>query len=145
MEFIDFNIWILQFTGRGGGDGFLTKSVKFHKILKRMNFTLNGLIFKDFDFWILQFTGRGWISLDRKCENFILFFIESFLPSRLLIWAWNFHFICFEKFRVVVVGRWCTYVYNISLSPNLWITTFDFDLDLDLGWTIIARKHQFQW
>ena len=23
---------------------------------------------------------------------------------RLLFWAWNFHFFCFEKFRVVVVG-----------------------------------------
>ena len=61
--------------------------------------------------------------------------IESFLPLRLLIWAWNFHFICFEKFRVGG-GGWCTYDYSVSLSPNIWIMTFDLDLDLDLGLTI---------
>ena len=26
--------------------------------------------------------------------------------------------------------------YNVSLSPNLWIMSFDLDLDLDLGLTI---------
>ena len=31
---------------------------------------------------------------------------------------------------------WVVYDYSISLSPNLWITTFDLDLDLDLGLTI---------
>ena len=31
----------------------------------------------------------------------------------------------------------CIYDYNVSLSPNLWIMTFDLDLDLDLGLTII--------
>ena len=33
-------------------------------------------------------------------------------------------------------GGWCTYDYSVSLSPNLWIMTFDLDLDLDLGLTI---------
>ena len=27
--------------------------------------------------------------------------------------------------------------YNVSLSPNLWIMTFDLDLDLDLGLIIL--------
>ena len=34
------------------------------------------------------------------------------------------------------VGGGCTYDYNVSLSPNLWLMTFDLDLDLDLGLTI---------
>ena len=34
-------------------------------------------------------------------------------------------------------GGW--YDYNISLSPILWITTFDLDLDLDLGLTILSE------
>ena len=29
-----------------------------------------------------------------------------------------------------VGGGWCTYDYNVSLSPNLWIMTLDLDLDL---------------
>ena len=33
------------------------------------------------------------------------------------------------------MGGWI-YDYNVSLSPNLWIMTFDLDLDLDLGLTI---------
>ena len=37
---------------------------------------------------------------------------------------------------VVGGGGWCTYDYNVSLSPNLWIMTFNLDLDLDLGLTI---------
>ena len=27
--------------------------------------------------------------------------------------------------------------YNVSLSPNLWIMTFDLDLDLGVGLTIV--------
>ena len=42
----------------------------------------------------------------------------------------GFHFICFEKF-LVVVGGGCTYDYSVSLGPNLWIMNFDLDLDLD--------------
>jgi len=34
-----------------------------------------------------------------------------------------------------VVGGWCIYDYNVSLSPNLWLMNFDLDLDLDLGLT----------
>ena len=30
----------------------------------------------------------------------------------------------------------CIYDYSVSLSPNLWLMTFDLDLDLDLGLTI---------
>ena len=33
-------------------------------------------------------------------------------------------------------GGWCTYDYNVSLSPNLLIITFNLDLDLHLGLTI---------
>ena len=33
------------------------------------------------------------------------------------------------------MGGW-SYDYNVSLSPNLWIMTFNLDLDLDLGLTI---------
>ena len=40
---------------------------------------------------------------------------------------------------VVVGGGWCTDDYSISLSPNLWIMTFDLDLNLDLGLTIILK------
>ena len=36
-------------------------------------------------------------------------------------------------------GGWCTYDYSVSLSPNLWIMTFNLDLDLDLGLTIKYR------
>ena len=37
-----------------------------------------------------------------------------------------------------MVGGWrVVYDYNVSLSPNLWIMTFDLDLDLDLGLTNI--------
>ena len=42
---------------------------------------------------------------------------------------------------VVVGGGWCTYDYKISLSPNLWIMTFDLDLDLDLGLTILSDNY----
>ena len=35
-----------------------------------------------------------------------------------------------------MVGGECTYDYNVSLSPNLWIMSFD--LDLDLGLTNIS-------
>ena len=31
------------------------------------------------------------------------------------------------KSVVVVGGGWCTYDYNVSLSPNLWIMIFDQD------------------
>ena len=34
-----------------------------------------------------------------------------------------------------MVGGGCTYDYSVSLSPTLWIMTFDLDLDLDLGLT----------
>jgi len=41
------------------------------------------------------------------------------------------------------VGGWlvggCTYDYNVSLSPNIWIMSFNLDLDLDLGLTIDVR------
>ena len=30
----------------------------------------------------------------------------------------------------------CIYDYNVSLSPNLWLMTFNLELDLDLGLTI---------
>ena len=33
--------------------------------------------------------------------------------------------------------------FNISLSPNLWIMTFDLDLDLDLGLTIREMDFSF--
>ena len=36
----------------------------------------------------------------------------------------------------MVGGGGCIYDYNVSLSPNLWIMTFNLDLDLDLGFTI---------
>ena len=36
----------------------------------------------------------------------------------------------------MVGGGGCTYDYSVSLSPNLWIMTFNLDLDLDLGLTI---------
>ena len=51
-----------------------------------------------FEFCNLQGGGGG--CLDQKCEISYFFLIESFLPWRLLIWAWNFHFIWFEKFQV---------------------------------------------
>ena len=36
-----------------------------------------------------------------------------------------------------MVGGWrVVYDYNVSLSPNIWIMTFNLDLDLDLGLTI---------
>ena len=38
----------------------------------------------------------------------------------------------------MVGGGGCTYDYNVSLSPNIWIMTFNLDLDLDLGLTIIS-------
>ena len=34
------------------------------------------------------------------------------------------------------MGGGCIYDYSVSLSPNLWIMTFNLDLDLDLGLTI---------
>ena len=35
------------------------------------------------------------------------------------------------------IGGGCTYDYSVSLSPNLWIMTFDLDLDFDLGLTMV--------
>ena len=43
-----------------------------------------------------------------------------------------------------MVGGWCTYDYNVSLSPNLWILTFDLDLDLDLGLTTLILEISFR-
>ena len=79
----------------------------------------------------------------QKVFNFVLFFdwvlptLKTFdlglkLPFHLLWkvsggWWW-------------VVGGGCTYDYSVSLSPNLWIMTFDLDLDLDLGLTIREIK-----
>ena len=101
----------------------------------RIEWDLKILIFK---FWILQLTGRGGeFGLDQKCQILYFFLIESFLPLRLLIWAWNFYFICFEKF-LVGGGDGYTYDYSVSLSPNIWIMTFDLDLDFDLGLTIVS-------
>ena len=121
----------------------------------RMDFEKEGISFRInwdltieiFEFLICNlqggFGGRvgGWSSW-QKVRNFIFLLSESFLPLRLLIWAWNFHLICFEKF-LVVGGWWCTYDFNISLSPNLWIMTFDLDLDLDLGLT--TKKLSIFW
>ena len=61
---------------------------------------------KIFEFCNLQESIGGGGQSGPKVWNLLFFLIESFLPLRLLIWAWNFHFICFEKFRVVVGGGW---------------------------------------
>ena len=46
-----------------------------------------------------------------------------------------------KSFGWWVVGGGCTYDYSVSLSPTLWIMTFDLDLDLDLGLTIRHTNH----
>ena len=91
-----------------------------------MHWYLKNLIF---EFCNLQGGGRtksvklyiyfDWVLPTLKTFDF-WFGLETSISSALKSFWW-------------VVSGGCTYDYNISLSPNLWITTFDFDLDLDLG------------
>ena len=70
--------------------------------------------------------------LDQKCEMSYFFLIESFLPLRFALET----SILSDLKSLGWVGG-CTCDHNVSLSLNLWIMTFNMDLNLDLGLTII--------